>query len=515
MSIDLMKIAEKLHAGVILNAPDSSLIRYATLIDGDHVPNRPDTVYIGVSSHYPEIFSQIGPVNFVCTDSEDAFRGYLENSCFNVLFLPGMPPLEILDVISAMIYDEEYIINCSLRLYEELSSDRGIQKIIDTASELLHNPILVSDTSFKLLAHSSNKDVNDELWLKIINNGYHPKDFIHEIIKENLSEVIFGSNKPVIIKDAYSHHRYISKKINIGGRAIAVATVIEYYQEFQEHNSRILEALCKIIACEFSKNTYLNQSRGLMYECLIEELLTNSYLKIDFIEERLEYINLKLKDSLYAFVASLMNENPNKVLLPYLRNELESIIPDGKCIIYQESLVMLISQNHKCTPFDEKSLESLLTFLDKNNLSSGISRRFSNICDLKEHYRQACEAIRIGMHLDYGKHFYEYSAYSIYDLLAVTSNHRNLHHFCEPKIFEIIAYDKKYQTNYAHTLYIYLQTNQNPVAAAHKLEIHRNTIDYRMNKISDLFNINMGDSNVTFSLRLSYHILLFLGEFSL
>lgn len=513
MSISLQNIAEMFLSKIVINSPEHVTIRHTCLIDSNQGQFRNDILYIIAPGHHFEMLNQDIVINLVCLES-GTFNAYYFNHNLNILLMIDLlEPSKIIDEIHAMIEEDTFLTNCSLQLYEALSLNKGIQHIVDVAFSLLNNPILVSDTSFKLHAHSENKDIDDKLWLEITRNGYHPKEYIDKLLKSNLPVTVFESNKPIIIQEPNSKLRYISMKIDMGGTAIGFATILEYNSPFTDQDLKLSEVICKVLACEFSKNINLSQSRGLMYEYLIIELLDNDHMKKELIEERLQYINLKIKENIFVFVAILMNEYAlNKVHLNYLCNELELVIPNNKCILYQDRLVMIISQNHNKNPFSDETFNVLTRFLEINHMVGSISRRFSNICAIKEHYQQACDAARIGMHLEPEKSYYEYAPYGIYNLLDITSNSRDLHNFCEPMLLELIEYDKKHQTNYTHTLYTFIMSNQDPVTTAHKLAIHRNTIDYRINKISNLSDINIKDADVILSLNLSFKILIYLGE---
>ena len=513
MSISLQNIAERFLSKIIINSPEHVTIRHASLVDSNQGSFRNDILYIIAPGHDFEILAKDIVINLVCLDSE-TFNAYCLKCNFNtILIMDLLAPSKMIDEISTMIEDDMFLTNCSLQLYEELSLNKGIQHIVDVAFSLLNNPILVSDTSFKLHAHSEHKDIDDVLWLEITQKGYHPKEYIDRLLKSDLPVTVFESNKPTIIQEPNSKLRYISMKIDMGGKAIGFATILEYNRPFTDQDIKLAEVICKVLACEFSKNINLSQSRGLMYEYLIIELLDNAHMKKELIEERLQYINLKIKESIFVFVALLKSEYAlNRVHLNYLCNELELVIPNNKCILYQDRLVMIVSQHHNQRPFSDETFKILTRFLEVNHLVGSISRKFSNVCAIKEHYQQACDAARIGMHLEPEKNYYEYAPYGIYNLLDITSNSRDLHNFCEPKLIEIIEYDNNHQTNYAHTLYTYLKANQDPVTTAHKLAIHRNTIDYRINKIASLFGISIKDSDVILSLNLSFKILIYLGE---
>jgi DNA-binding PucR family transcriptional regulator len=74
-----------------------------------------------------------------------------------------------------------------------------------------------------------------------------------------------------------------------------------------------------------------------------------------------------------------------------------------------------------------------------------------------------------------------------------------------------MQYDAMYRTSYTSTLRCYLDMGRNAPAAAEKLNIHRNTLDYRLKKIEELQNIQLQNTEDMFSMVYSLYILTYLG----
>jgi DNA-binding PucR family transcriptional regulator len=96
-------------------------------------------------------------------------------------------------------------------------------------------------------------------------------------------------------------------------------------------------------------------------------------------------------------------------------------------------------------------------------------------------------------------------------MLDTIKESEDLKRFCSPQVFDVIEYDAEYNTSYSITAYAFLCANRNPAQAAERLGIHRNTVDYRIKRLEELFGIDFESSEATFSLELSFRILQFLA----
>ena len=66
--------------------------------------------------------------------------------------------------------------------------------------------------------------------------------------------------------------------------------------------------------------------------------------------------------------------------------------------------------------------------------------------------------------------------------------------FIHPVVYQIRAYDKKHSTEYENTLRVYELSMRNKDEAAARLNIHKNTLQYRLNRIMDLFDLPLNDT---------------------
>lgn len=76
--------------------------------------------------------------------------------------------------------------------------------------------------------------------------------------------------------------------------------------------------------------------------------------------------------------------------------------------------------------------------------------------------------------------------------------------FAHSTLKAMFRYDKTNKTEYFASVYAYLLYGKNLKEAAAKLDIHRNTLDYRIKKAQAMFGLDLSDSGLCFELLLSY-----------
>lgn len=151
--------------------------------------------------------------------------------------------------------------------------------------------------------------------------------------------------------------------------------------------------------------------------------------------------------------------------------------------------------------------------LETYGFSGGISKKFYDFLHLQKAYRQCIEANRLGRMMDKSNQLYEFEDYACYSIFAqLVKQGELLYDYCSFDLLKILAYDCAYKTPYGDTLRTYLETGCSPALTAKILEIHRNTIDYRISRIRDLFGVTMDDHNLLFRFRLTFMILDFIKQ---
>ena len=75
-----------------------------------------------------------------------------------------------------------------------------------------------------------------------------------------------------------------------------------------------------------------------------------------------------------------------------------------------------------------------------------------------------------------------------------------------PEVQKLIDYDKKHHTDFSETLRVYLEHERSQSKTAAALNLHRNTLTYRLQRIRELLNADLEDPDVRLHLQLSFRL---------
>ena len=182
-----------------------------------------------------------------------------------------------------------------------------------------------------------------------------------------------------------------------------------------------------------------------------------------------------------------------------------------------ESMTMILPGCHVISQSDNATIIGSTEMLSKiGSIASlfpakcrvriGVSLPFSNIDTLKAHYQEAMDAYEIGVMLDPDIQIYTFEDYGIYVMFRTVSENEDLSRYLHPALPKLADYDRENGTNLELTLHTYLKCACNTTDTADALYLHRNSVIYRLHRVEDLCDIDLGDTDTRFRLRLSFAI---------
>lgn len=483
------------------------LIKAVKLLDKDQVLFESDYLYIGKVSNLPKVLPQDSYINILCIANNNLPSKYKKNPMLNlIVFNNNIDIATIFNEIQDMLASQQQFAINSAKLLDCLVSEKGIEHIVNTGSEILENPICIIDLSFKLLASSKNIQVDDPIWIELLTKGYCSFDFVSMSNAEKFIELVHKSNSPVFMsKDKFRIPRIISN-IKVNNKVVGYLVALECEKRFTEDDLELIFLLCKVLSSEMQKNRFIQNTKGLRYENFIIDLICGEKMDKATVEERLNFLDLHFKNNLYVLAVKAPQNNFANVSLYRVRDTIEYLIVDSKSIIYNDTIIVLISRNNKISTL-ENSFVKLMEFFKKNKIYGGLSRCFHSLIDMKEYYQQALKSIELGVSLRTNKFLFLYEDFAVYHLLETCSKQNNLENFCHASIYDLMEYDQKNNTDYMKCLYTYLINEKSQLETADVLNICRSTLAHRIEKIQRIMNINLNDAITTFRLILTFIIL--------
>jgi purine catabolism regulator len=156
----------------------------------------------------------------------------------------------------------------------------------------------------------------------------------------------------------------------------------------------------------------------------------------------------------------------------------------------------------------EEVREQLTTRSPSGLVGAGISRPATNLSALRESYREAKDAVSIANELGDREDTTFYGDLKLFQLLLALKE-RNLDHlrrFYLDTLGLLVEHDERKQGDLIRTLNGFFEANGNLAKAAQDLDVHRNTLVYRLERIAELTDMNLDDADNRLILHLALKI---------
>jgi purine catabolism regulator len=184
---------------------------------------------------------------------------------------------------------------------------------------------------------------------------------------------------------------------------------------------------------------------------------------------------------------------------------------------YEADLVVLcsaedVSSLRHLEELTQSTRERLTQLSSQARVAAGIGRPGAGLAGLRNSFGQAREALELARRLFGGDKVLPFSDLGIYRLLYRLQDSEELVEFYEQTLASLAQYDASHNTELVPTLEAFFAHHGNVSQTAESLYLHRNSLLYRLERISEITGLDLDDADDRFSLQLALKIRPLLGR---
>lgn len=488
------KISEE-YSIYILSQGEDLEIQNVALIDNRHNNTIRSTLYFGYDKQLKDAASVPSQCIIARTDS-----------AVPPISTVGNMALVTEDSLFPIFNDAKTFIETTHKgIFEELTAladkTHNIDTVIDAASVRLGNSLLFCDMNFKIITASTSVPVLDPLWLENTKQGYCCYEFINEVKELKSIRNASQTTAAIEVTCTKSPYRKLSSKVFHNQTQIGFLLMIEGENQLLPSHFEMLSTISHVISYTISYYTSGLFEKNSLYYKVLYDMLIGAPAKD--IMPRLAELKFP-SDMLVLFIRPA--RYPGQAYFKnFICKNLKLQIP-GTHVTYHNNGIVAVIPSKEDIAMGFELLEFLRYFSKKEHLKIGISNSFSCMENFVSHYEQAYAALELGHKLDSEELLYLYQDYQIYNLFSDVKNPDKLGRYCHPALAVLNQYDQENRSQLYKTLYVFIEKGCNIKLTSESLYIHRNSLVYRLNRITDLCCVDLSDINTLFLLRLSFLI---------
>ncbi len=396
----------------------------------------------------------------------------------------------------------------------------SILAILQSAYRIFEAPLVLTNDRYRLIAQWPREPIGDDVYDSLLQGTSLSIDLVHRYTQEYLydKESPFapfyvnegiGGSYPRILAEVST--RSASSTGSLGHFGILLGE-----RELQSWHLEAADILAKILAIFLSSHGIMGintaSSANILYDLLDPALLSSDFesLKRDFLNDfplpwQMLFVDLAAGTELKTFAPVIVADLARR--FPHL------------AILHEGYELVILSGNHgdrsvggeRGNPVAEKDTENsclrAAAILESHGYSSIVLppiyvankiRHMRNLARLVQDYVNY-----VGLNEEKIIRYEDLAGGPLYFLLA---QHPAASGMCHPVLDRLRLYDEENGTDYYRTLKTYCANNYRNAKTASDLHVHRNTLLYRLERLSDLFSLDLSQDRLLPELSISFRI---------
>jgi|GEM_PF-2387732 len=390
------------------------------------------------------------------------------------------------------------------RMTNSIINRKPLQDLMNIACEKLSNPIAIFDTSQTEMYHSENflANYSNTIWENILTDGYTPLNYYTPNENEKIKTSFERQDFPfLLVPKRDPEHTHLAGPIKLNGHLFGSIGMVDINAPFTKGQLFLSYHIIKLIEfvfCSQTDATIMEEDHYYLLRLLngldIEDRVVNYHLGLKGWGICDEYYLLT-----FSFHSSMDSSGQGKAFIKRLKIQYPKVI---SC--YYENLIIAVVRKSDYNILESSARDKLESFCESNYLRCGISNCFSNFMHVKYYYIQS-KTVLTENDIQADTNTLYYTDYFIQHVIHSIDSSTSLKAMCNPKILSLHYSSKNNRQELLHCIYTYLMMGRNIADTARKLFIHRNTLLYRIESVSDYLGLNLNtlDENQIFQILLS------------
>lgn len=404
------------------------------------------------------------------------------------------------------------------QLHEAFLHSYDVQQFVNRAIEVIGNPIIVTNSDHRLLASAGEFPKDRDDVNEVVSHGY-----VSDSVKADLEA-------DGVIRDVrLRRHAVLTQNPRFGERW---AHSIVYVHHMELGRFDVFESSRPITPMDLELIDYAGSLVGVLIERLgmagervgagssvLRDLITNSFVNERTMRAQVSLTRLPLDESYvmlavvgqrgagpdyYTRAGRLVGGAVRTCLWTVQGNVLAVLLPLGKSTVagyddYERARRML-QRNRR-----------LRVVLQNNDMRAYVSEPFTDLSQSAGRFGQAIELMdAVGEDRDSWARFYWEDRFRVLARTAKTFDQMDA--MLDKRVIAMALYDREHGTQYFDTAIMSVRCPGSPAEAAEALNVHRNTYFYRVNKVRELFFLDLKDGEDRIALAFTARIMEGLGD---
>ncbi|MEH7110076.1 MULTISPECIES: PucR family transcriptional regulator [Bacillaceae] len=381
----------------------------------------------------------------------------------------------------------------------------SLDEFADLISQVLTCPITIEDANHRLLAYSTHDERTDPARISTIIGRRVPEKVINQLWKEGTIPALLKTRDPIRVKTM--------NDIGLGSRvAISIwkheevlgfIWALEIDKTLSEVDFKLLKKAADAVKNKLLQLRTRKSNKDERFQEFFWKLLTGHLTSTNEIFENFQTLKISPAASfaiaVFQFQQEIGGKDEQNIIYLLKTNQRLKIV---LYTIDHNQLILLVSADNIQYPLQELQhfSENFISKLNDRYGVNGITPVYSGVYEDYQKIRKAYKETRSVLAIKNKfpnetreiNSYHQLGIYQYFELLLEKRKNGEYENYSLKKLHD---YDFRHQSNLAETLEVFLNSDQNIHDAAKELNVHANTLTYRLKRIAEIGDINFKDPN--------------------
>lgn len=396
---------------------------------------------------------------------------------------------------------------CINQIADTIYNYGDLQTLANQIAEMYDHPMNIVDNAFHVMTSSNNYEFFSEDLARDNQSGFIPPEILKRL-NLSLQRRRNSQSKTIVIDHIHGQFQNYFTPILNNDIALGYFSIfLRPNEEMSPLLKQYLPRIARLLGSYFQRLDFSRSSRSNYYTTLLSSLLSENPLLNNMEEERFQLFGYRMKKFKYIFVIDIARENPEDFVLSDISDIFKQIF--GNCIytIQHNQIIYLASYDELIEETDLLKERCENQLLSTPYVNVGVSSPYTILAESRGHFNEAKAAIEAGIMFHSKEQVFFFDEYRLMHMVQSLGHFTDIRMFSLPQLRLLKEHDSIKEGSLLHTLYIFICHNGDISRICEKLHIHRNTLYFRLNKISEITHLNLGDAETRAMILISFRIM--------
>lgn len=403
---------------------------------------------------------------------------------------------DLIRIKDARVTEAFEIVQCVFDFYEdwftniaELIRKKNYREVVNECWPVFHNPLILFDGNCRVLGLSEQyeEDDMDEEWKYLSAYGYSSLDAISYMRYNSLNQDFTRMGMQKFSFEGNMNYPGITYSLYSDEMLCGRLNLLEKERSLNPGDYQILELLANCLKsglAEQETDTPDDRKTNLFYNLLDGKQVNDHHLSI-----QLTYQGWQKDDTYQIFLLEADSPENDKSIMEMLALTIMQHL-SSCCILQRFPYLIILCDIDRYKGAMIK--EILLSLTKGGNIRIACSLSSQGIRNCSFLLKQASAAIEYGRLLTPEIYYFEFFDHAM-DYIIESSSLEDSVQACHPDVYDLWKKRRKNHDEMFDTLKCYLNNERSLVNTAQALFVHRNTLVYRVHKLTELLHDNLDD----------------------